>query len=512
MFLPLFTLPLILHVEISCARTGEIFGLLGHNGAGKTTLMGIMTGLHEPTSGSAEINGFDCVKDMTAIRQGLGVCPQHDILYDDLTVFEHVRLFASIKGVADSQIQAQAEKWLVKVGLMEKLNAMANTLSGGQKRRLSVALAMVGDPSVVILDEPTTGLDPAARREVWQCLKEARQDRLIILSTHFMDEADMLSDRKAIIAHGKLRCVGSSLFLKSHFGLGYSLELTKDGDGSTSTEPIQQLIMRHVPNATLVQETPATLHFTLPTDAVPKFSGLLSELETQLPALRCKSYGISAGSLASVFMRFADGGDLAVAATSAVSGRPAEMEAIHVDIDGPAQSGEDLSEMGQLKAMIHTKWLITRRNVRAFAFGMMLVSTQAIILGSIKRRNGLDRSSAGIRFERLLVVAAPCPDLRLVSGWSARNCEAYAGPDAYLHACLTGRINQDHSTDRALRKCSGQLHRRSGVASTQHGALCGLLRWVIDGLRSCERAARQDSCGLPGQQREARVVARCRAV
>lgn len=86
---------------------------------------------------------------------------------------------------------------------------MANTLSGGQKRRLSVALAMIGDPAVVILDEPTTGLDPGARREVWACLKESRRDRLIILSTHFMDEADLLADRKAIIAHGKLRCVGS---------------------------------------------------------------------------------------------------------------------------------------------------------------------------------------------------------------------------------------------------------------------------------------------------------------
>jgi hypothetical protein len=105
--------------------TGEIFSLLGHNGAGKTTLMGIMTGLHEPTSGSAIIHGFDVQKDMTAIRQALGVCPQHDILFDDLTVFEHIRLFASIKGVAGSQIQEQAEKWLTNLGLMEKLNVVS---------------------------------------------------------------------------------------------------------------------------------------------------------------------------------------------------------------------------------------------------------------------------------------------------------------------------------------------------------------------------------------------------
>eukprot|EP01043_Picozoa_sp_COSAG02_P005730 COSAG02_NODE_157_length_32999_cov_31.863647_14_plen_332_part_00 len=111
--------------------TGEIFSLLGHNGAGKTTLMGIMTGLHEPTSGSAKIHGFDVQHDMTAIRQALGVCPQHDILFDDLTVFEHIRLFASIKGVAGSQIQEQAEKWLANLGLMEKLHAVSLHSAGG---------------------------------------------------------------------------------------------------------------------------------------------------------------------------------------------------------------------------------------------------------------------------------------------------------------------------------------------------------------------------------------------
>merc|ERR1711871_120806 len=98
---------------------------------------------------------------------------------------------------------------------------MADTLSGGQKRRLSVAMSMIGGPRVVYLDEPTTGLDPAARRSLWATLKTARHGRLIVLSTHFMDEADLLADQKAIIAHGRLRCVGSSMFLKSHFGLGY---------------------------------------------------------------------------------------------------------------------------------------------------------------------------------------------------------------------------------------------------------------------------------------------------
>lgn len=128
-------------VNLSLA-TGEIFSLLGHNGAGKTTLMGIMSGLHEPTSGSAQINGFDVQKDMTAIRQTLGVCPQHDILFDDLTVLEHIRLFASIKGVSGSQIQEQAEKWLTKLGLMEKLNAVRDKTPRRFAMRQLVALSI----------------------------------------------------------------------------------------------------------------------------------------------------------------------------------------------------------------------------------------------------------------------------------------------------------------------------------------------------------------------------------
>jgi hypothetical protein len=247
---------------------------------------------------------------------------------------------------------------------------------------------MIGDPTVVILDEPTTGLDPGARRDVWECLKEARHDRLIVLSTHFMDEADLLADRKTIIAHGKLRAVGSSLFLKSHFGLGYSLEVTKD-DASTAVAPIQQLVTRHVPNATLAAETPVTIEFTLPLDTVPKFSALLAELDSQLAALRCKSFGISAGSLASVFMRFADGGDLAGAATSAVSGRPAEVEPTYVDIDGPlsAHSAAEPSVLDQLKAMIRTKWTITKRNKRAFAFAITLPLV-LIVVSSISGQPG----------------------------------------------------------------------------------------------------------------------------
>lgn len=161
--------------------------------------------------------------------------------------------------------------------------------------------------------------------------------------------------------------------MKSHFGLGYSLELTK-ANSSTPVEPIQELIAQYVPNARLAAQTMATVEFTLPLDAVSQFAGLLAKLESELVALRCKSYGINAGSLVSVFMRFADGGDLAGAATSALSGRPAELEPTYVDIEGPltAQQVAVPNVLGQLKAMIHAKYAITKKNKRAFSSAILL--------------------------------------------------------------------------------------------------------------------------------------------
>ena len=167
-------------------HSGQIFGLLGHNGAGKTTLLRIMSGLHTPTSGAAYVNGLDVTTSTNEVRQSLGVCPQHDLLFENLTVMEHVQLYASLKGVQRAEVEDAGMAWLAKVGLTEKARSMATTLSGGQKRRLSVAMSLIGDPNVIYLDEPTTGLDPAARRNLWKILKDSREGRLILLSTHFM--------------------------------------------------------------------------------------------------------------------------------------------------------------------------------------------------------------------------------------------------------------------------------------------------------------------------------------
>jgi len=179
---------------------GEIFGLLGPNGAGKTTTMEMIEGLHAPDSGELRVLGMDVRRFASQIKSRIGVQLQTAALYPQLTVTELLDLFASFFGRRPA-----TERLLQDLELTEKRNARTKTLSGGQQQRLSVALALVNDPEVVFLDEPTTGLDPAARQGLWAVIRRMqREDRTILMTTHYMEEAEALCDRLAIMDHGKI--------------------------------------------------------------------------------------------------------------------------------------------------------------------------------------------------------------------------------------------------------------------------------------------------------------------
>lgn len=210
---------------------GQITSFLGHNGAGKTTTISILTGLFPPSAGTAKINGLDIRTDMDNIRQNIGVCPQHNVLFDELTVDEHLWFYARLKGRQPHEVIEESDKMIDDLVLRHKKGEISKNLSGGMQRKLSIATAFVGGSRTVILDEPTAGVDPYSRRGIWNLLIKHKAERTIIMSTHFMDEADLLGDRIAIINNGKLVCVGSSLFLRSKYGNGYYLTLVID-DGS----------------------------------------------------------------------------------------------------------------------------------------------------------------------------------------------------------------------------------------------------------------------------------------
>ena len=171
----------------------------------------IVTGRISPTSGSVRIYGHDVSTKVgrDAVRGIMGVCPQHDILYDHLTVFEHLELFGIIKGVPRERLQDDIQSCMAELKIDVQSGVASMNLSGGQKRKLSVALALIGDPKIVCLDEPTSGMDPLSRRQLWDVLQSKRPGRVMLFTTHQMDEADILADRKAVLSNGQLQCTPS---------------------------------------------------------------------------------------------------------------------------------------------------------------------------------------------------------------------------------------------------------------------------------------------------------------
>ncbi|XP_056662521.1 phospholipid-transporting ATPase ABCA3-like isoform X4 [Monodelphis domestica] len=280
---------------------GQITVLLGHNGAGKTTTLSMLTGLYPPTSGRAYINGFDITRNMIDIRKSLGLCPQHDLLFDSLTVTEHLYFFAMLKGFPKRKLKNEINFMLHIFNLEDKRNEFSSKLSGGMKRKLSISIALIGDSKVVMLDEPTSGMDLISRRATWDLLQKQKSRRTILLTTHHMDEADLLGDRIAIMAKGGLQCCGSSLFLKKKYGAGYRLIMVKEPQ--CQIKKVSQLINQFVPNATLESNVGAELSFILPKEDAHKFEDLFTELENKRKSLGIASFGTSVTTMEEVFLK-----------------------------------------------------------------------------------------------------------------------------------------------------------------------------------------------------------------
>ena len=188
---------------------GELFGLLGPNGAGKTTVINILCGLIKPTSGAAKVGSFDVQKETWQVRELIGVCPQETAVYPYLTGAENVELFGNLHSMTNENIETRRNMLLEKLGLTQEAKRKAEKYSGGMRRRLSLALALIHNPQVAFLDEPTVALDPQSRHAVWDFIRELKKEnKTIILTTHYMEEAEALCDRVGIIDHGKLLTLG----------------------------------------------------------------------------------------------------------------------------------------------------------------------------------------------------------------------------------------------------------------------------------------------------------------
>ena len=216
---------------------GEFFGLLGPNGAGKTTTIGILTTRVRATSGMASVAGADVRRDDVRVRQRIGVVPQRPNPDRSLTVIENLEFHAAYFGMALGTAEKRALELLDRLGIGEKANAKVDELSGGQQQRLMIARALIHEPRVLFLDEPTVGLDPQARLALWEILRELHAEgRTIVMTTHYMEEADQLCDRLAIVDQGKLLACDTPESLRAQAPGGTLVELTLDGDAQTVVE------------------------------------------------------------------------------------------------------------------------------------------------------------------------------------------------------------------------------------------------------------------------------------
>lgn len=230
-------------VDLSLAMDrGEVFGLLGPNGCGKTTTISMITGQIPPSRGQVFVGGFNVVNERMKALEQLGIVPQFDVLYDDLTVCEHLEIYAQMKGVNSSQIKqwAQCIAELVSLSNLDLYLRKAKELSGGMKRRLSIGISLLSHPKVLFLDEPTTGLDPDVKRSIWDVIESMRHDRCILLTTHAMDEAEALCDRIGIMAKGSLLCIGSQNHLRSRYGDSFELSFTTRSISSNEVSSVLQ--------------------------------------------------------------------------------------------------------------------------------------------------------------------------------------------------------------------------------------------------------------------------------
>ncbi|GJZ90411.1 ABC transporter A family member 7-like protein [Tanacetum coccineum] len=282
---------------------GECFGMLGPNGAGKTSFINMMIGLIKPSSGTAYVQGLDIRSNMDQIYANMGVCPQHDLLWETLTGREHLLFYGRLKNLKGSALTQAVEESLKSVNLFNGgvADKQAGKYSGGMKRRLSVAISLIGDPKVVYMDEPSTGLDPASRNNLWNVVKRAKQNRAIILTTHSMEEAEHLCDRLGIFVDGSLQCVGNPKELKGRYGGSYVFTMTTS---SNHEADVENLVKGLSANANKIYQISGTQKFEMPKQAI-KIADVFRAVENAKSRFTVQAWGLADTTLEDVFIKVA---------------------------------------------------------------------------------------------------------------------------------------------------------------------------------------------------------------
>ena len=355
----------------------EIFALLGHNGAGKTTLISILTGMYEATKGKAIYDGINILdsNNMDIFREKLGICPQHDILFDNLNIREHLEMFSIFKGVDSENVESEVNKILHDFQLENIQHMIAKNLSAGQRRKLSIAIALIGGSQIIFLDEPSSGMDITSRRNLWEILKRQCEGKIIILTTHYMEEASVLGKRIGIINAGKMKCLGSPLFLIEKYGKFMSLNILK-GDNADNEKIVNfvKSLAENIEYEILSEE----IMFRIPVKDddnaekklrkkvdIPKF---FQKFDENLENLKIKSYSASMPTLEDVFLNVAAEDSKKNIEKEKENGIKVEEENDKILFNSNLK--EDYTQKSKFKndfyICMKRRYLITKRDVKGF--------------------------------------------------------------------------------------------------------------------------------------------------
>ncbi|RKO84169.1 P-loop containing nucleoside triphosphate hydrolase protein [Blyttiomyces helicus] len=298
---------------------GQCFALLGPNGAGKTTALSILAGEQLPSSGDCIVDGHSVVSDLAGVQASIGVTPQFDALLPTLTPREHFEMYAHLKGVPRHLVPATANALLKLLDLLPHADKQTQHLSGGNKRKTSVGIAVVGKPPCLMLDEPSTGMDPASKRSMWDVISALRKDHAIILTTHSMEEASSICNRIGIMTLGQLRCLGSIQHLRDRYGAGYQLEIQTRTD---DTNLARRFVAQAFPGAVLLEYQRRHLRFSFPPHSVKSIADVFEIIEANRYAAGIDDYSLGQTSLEQVFLSFARDAENQADTNAAATPRP----------------------------------------------------------------------------------------------------------------------------------------------------------------------------------------------
>ena len=280
----------------------EIFCLLGHNGAGKTTLIKMISGTEDPDFGDIFLNNISIVTNKNYLYQNIGLCQQEDIFFEYLTISEHLKYMMEIKGIKSDQIQI--DNLIDKIDLKGKKDAICKHLSGGEKRKLCIALALIGNSQLVLLDEPTSGMDVMAKRALWDFLKEFKKDKIIIITTHSLDEAEYLGDRIGIMSSGHFICSGTSSFLKSKYPCGFNLNLLMNSSvfNDNYRQQLYSQLIKYDPNLEIKISSKGLFSVNIKSDN-NNIKEIFDIIEANKDLYGIEDYTVSSTSLEDVFLK-----------------------------------------------------------------------------------------------------------------------------------------------------------------------------------------------------------------